>query len=127
MKFRIIEELEEEKSQRLIVEQFKYTKSMISDIWRARGKIKKTHVVMCELTVNFQEPLRSSRTSIFEVRQVMLFVVLAAMHKRCHGCWTRDIYKKRLYTSSLLCIHKVRKLIYYWLSVERSCCKLDMR
>ena len=102
MKLRIIEELEEEKSQRLIVEQFKYTKSMISDIWRDRGKIKKTHVVMCKLTVNFQVPLHSSRTSIFEVRQVMLFVVLAAMHKRCPGCWTRDIYKKRFYTSSLL-------------------------
>ena len=96
MKLRIIEELEEEKSQRLIVEQFKDAKSMISDIWRDRGKIKKTHVVMCEPTVNFQVPLHSSRTSIFEVRQVMLFVVLAAMHKRCLGCWTRDIYKKRL-------------------------------
>ena len=41
VKLKIIKELEEDKSQRLVAEQFKVAKSTISDIWRDREKIKK--------------------------------------------------------------------------------------
>ena len=46
VKHKIIKEPEEDKSQRLVAEQFKVAKSMISDIWRDREKIKK-HMSSC--------------------------------------------------------------------------------
>ena len=40
-KLKIIAELEKDRSQRLVAEQFKVAKSTISDIWKDREKIKK--------------------------------------------------------------------------------------
>ena len=44
-KLKVIEQFEKEKSQRAMAEQFNLAKSMISDIWKDREKIKK-HVLI---------------------------------------------------------------------------------
>ena len=45
-KLKVIEQLEKDKSQRAVAEQFDLAKSTISDIWKDREKIKK-HVASC--------------------------------------------------------------------------------
>ena len=64
VKLKIIKELEEDKLQRLVAEQFKVAKSTISDIWRDREKIKK-HVSSCANPQQFAKRCCLVREPVF--------------------------------------------------------------
>ena len=105
VKLKIIKELEEEKSQKLVAEQFKVAKLMISDIWRDKEKIKK-HVSLCANPQQFAK----YHTLVCEP-------AFSELDKACSCSNVQKVpqlldpsYKKRLYTSSLRCIQKVHKL-----------------